>query len=119
MGAVTLVLWVIVTPDPIEPVALGLATLLVELPYPLEALDVVIRTCEFDVPAVPVPLFRICQLTLSDPPATTLLGLRDTFNGCTSTVVAGAVTEKAAETAKSLLSFVWLSALLLSAITQT
>ena len=116
MGAVTLVLWVIVTPDPIEPVALGLPTLLDELPY--DTLDVVIRTCEFDVPAVPVPLFRICQLTPSDPPVTTLLGLRDTFNGCTSTVLA-AVTVKAAETAKSLLIFVWLSALLLSAITQT
>ena len=78
----------------------------------------VIRACEFDEPAVPVPLFRICQFTPRDPPAVTLLELRVTFRGWTSTVV-GAVTVNEAETAKSLAVLVWESALLLSAITQT
>ena len=71
--------WLIVDPAPIDPVAWGLPTLLDGLPH--DELDVVIRTCEFDVPAVPVPLFRICQLTPSDPPAVTLLELRVTFRG--------------------------------------
>ena len=78
-----MVLWTIVAPAAIEPVAWGLPTLFVELPY--DELDVVIRTCELDVPAVLVPLFRICQATPSDPPGARLLGLRVTFSGCTST----------------------------------
>ncbi len=65
---------------------------------PWYVLDVLIRTCEFDVAAVPVPLFRICQSTPNEPPDDTLLGLRVTFNGCTSTVE-DAVTVKAADTA--------------------
>lgn len=92
VGAVTVALWLIVAPAAIVPVARGLPTLFVEFPYPLLAPDVVMRTCELDVPAVVVPLLRICQVTESEPPGETLPLPRVTLSGCTSTVArAGAL----------------------------
>ena len=116
VGTVTVVLWLIVAPAPMLPVACAVPTLLAELPE--LAFELVMRTCEFDVPATPVPLFLICQLTLIEPPAATELDPNVTFNGCTSTVVA-TVTVNAEDTAKSLLVLLCERLLLLSAITQT
>ena len=62
------------------------------------------RTCELEVPAGPVPLFLICQLTNNDPPAVTLLLPGVTFSGCTSTVVATAVTVKVDDNPEFLLA---------------
>jgi hypothetical protein len=95
LGTVTVVLWLIVAPAPIDPVACGLPTLFDGVPYPPAAFEVVIRTCEFEVLAAPLPLLRICQLTDSDPPGATLLLPSVTFKGCTSTVATAAVTAQA------------------------
>ena len=86
VGTVTVVLWLLEAPAAMVPVAWALPTLLLLVPYEVE--EVVMRTCEFELAAVPVPLLRICQLTESDPPAVTLLLPRVTLIGWTSAVAA-------------------------------
>ena len=88
LGTVTVACWLTVPPAATAPVAWALPTLFADVPK--LAWLVVMRTCEFELAAAPVPLLRTCQLTDSEPPGATLLLPSVTLCGCTSTVAAAA-----------------------------